>query len=82
MHHFRSNPPSRAIKPRPAMTPAMRLLREVEAHLDETGTSSSAFGRSVTGNTGLIQQLRAGGMVKPATLARIRSALAGEVSHA
>lgn len=81
MHHFRSNPPSRAIKPRPAMTPAMRLLREVEAHLDETGTSPSAFGRKIIGNSSLVPSLRGGGMPQAATIERIRAAIMGEATH-
>ncbi len=82
MHHFRSNPPSRAIKPRPAMTPAMRLLREVEAHLEETGTSPSTFGRQIIGSSRLVPSLREGGMPTPATIERIRAALTGEANHA
>lgn len=81
MHHFRSNPPSRGIKPRPAMTPAARLLRAVEDHLDEQGIAPSAFARTVTGSTRLIAQLRGGAMPAAATVERIRNAIAGEASH-
>ncbi|MGW8134160.1 hypothetical protein ACWGNZ_00780 [Sphingomonas zeae] len=63
------------------MTPAMRLLREVEAHLDDTGTSPSTFGRQITGNNRLIHALRDGNMPTAATVDRIRAALSRGVSH-
>ena len=81
MYHFRSNPPSRAIKPRPALTPAARLLRAVEDHLDEHDIAPSAFARRVTGSTRLVPQLRAGTLPAAHTVERIHAILSGEVHH-
>ena len=81
MYHFRSNPPSRAIKPRPALTPAARLLRAVEDHLDEHDISPSTFARRITGSTRLVPQLRAGSLPAPSTVDRIHAVLSAEVHH-
>lgn len=82
MHHFRSNPPSRGIKPRPTLTPAARLLRAVENHLDEHNLSPSAFGRQVNGGTRLVPQLRAGTLPAPSTVDRLVAILSGGAAHA
>jgi hypothetical protein len=72
MIHYRTNPPSRQIKPRP---PVPKTGRELHAlvirHLAKTGMAPTTFGRQAANDPGLVSVLRSGVDPRPSTIARV-----------
>ena len=82
MQHFRSNPPSRSIRPRPPMpTTGRQLHAMIVRHLALTGMSESRFGRAAVGDPAFVSRLRAGTTPQDITLRRAFNFVV-EASHA
>lgn len=86
MHNFRTNPPSRALPPRPALKPSAGYLRRtlpasatldrLERFGEKRAVALSALGRLIANDPRLIFDLRSGREARPATTRKIETFLA------
>lgn len=84
---YRSNPPSRLMRPRPPVPSldidlpkpivndvpsSSKLLREIRAHMADTGLSASKFGLLAMNDPGFVPRLISGAVLREETIRRAR----------
>lgn len=83
MHHFRANPPSREVPPRPALLPSEgyqrrsqhgnEILDALERHIATAGVAPSTLGRQIANDSRLLLDLRSGRNLGPRAAHRLAS---------